>query len=127
MEDNSLFKATYGEDIYSVSAPVTVIIGTSWDKLPAEHVQFLSKILLAVGQSLESVRIAYQDSFDISGWADKPTRTIAFIKPPKGVTSYEIVRSADGVVVFSDPLEILHTDDAAKRKLWGTLKALFQS
>ncbi len=127
MESDSIFKSTFSEEIYDVDVPLTVVIGVSWKSLRDEHVELLSKILVAVGKSLASVKVVHQDTFDLSGWAEKPRRVIAFITPPKGVPAYEIIPTGEGAMVFSDPLEIIYADDAAKRKLWGTLKALFQS
>ena len=127
MDSESVFKSTFNEEVYSIPVPLTVVLDVPWASLKAEHVELLSKILIAVGKSLSGVRIVHQTPFDMSTWSEKPDRVIAFCAPPKGVATYEIIPSAEGTVVFSDPLEILFADDAAKRKLWGTLKALFQS
>lgn len=127
MESDSVFKSTFTEEVYSIPVPLTVVIDVVWGSLKEEQVELLSKILVAVGTSLAGVRIVHQSPFDMSTWSEKPQRVIAFCTPPKGVAAYEVVPSGEGVVVFSDPLEILYSDDAAKRKLWATLKALFQS
>jgi hypothetical protein len=127
MESESLFKSTFNEEVYDIAIPLTVVIGVPWENLKDEHIQLLSKILVAVGQSLSGARIIHQDPLDMSAWGEKPGHTIAFIVPPKGLASYEVITTAAGTVVFSEPLEILHADDAAKRKLWGTLKTLFQA
>ncbi len=124
---SELFKNTYTEEVYSIAAPVTVIIGVPWSHLKEDQLQLLSKILIAIGKSLEGVKVLEQESFDISSWVEKPSRIIAFIAPPKGLSSYEAVPAGESTVVFSDPLSTLINDDAAKRKLWGTLKAVFQS
>lgn len=122
-----MFKNTFNEEVYDIAVPVTVVIGIPWASLKAEHIELLSKILIAVGTSVSGVKVVCQDPLDMSSWSEKPGKAIAFVTPPKGVAAYEIVSTAEGSMVFSDPLEILYTDDAAKRKLWGTLKALFQS
>jgi hypothetical protein len=127
MESAEWFKSTFNEEVYDIGVPLTVVIGTPWSTLKEEHVQLLSKILVAVGQSLGSVRVIHQEAFDMSLWSEKPARVIAFVAPPKGLAAYEIIQGPEGAVVFSDPLEILNADDGAKRKLWGTLKTLFQS
>jgi hypothetical protein len=127
MESESLFSSTFGEELYNVPAPLTVVIDCSWTELKAEHIELLSKILVAVGKSLDGVRVIHQSPFDMSSWTERAGRVIGFCAPPKGLTTYETIPTADGAVVFSDRLSDLYTDDAAKRKLWATLKTLFQS
>jgi hypothetical protein len=122
-----LFDNTFGEEIYLTPAPVTVIIGSPWTALGEDHVLLLSKILIAIGKSLEGVRIVQQEAFDMSAWNEKPERVLAFVPPPKGILPYDLVRAGEGALIFSDPLEILQTNDIAKRKLWDALKTLFQS
>ena len=125
MEEVSVFKTIYAEEVYSVPSPVMVVLGIPWKEVKAEHQQLLSKILQAVGLSLDAVRFIYQPHFDLSAWHEKPRRVIAFVPPPKGLSAYDVIQSGETSVIFSDPLEILNTDDAAKRKLWNSLKTLF--
>ena len=125
MEEENLFNTLYTEPVYSASPPVTVIIGIPWTEVREEDRQLLSKILQAVRLSLEAVRIVHQTTLDLSAWSEKPQQLIAFLAPPKGLTSYEVIQTGETSVIFSDPLEILNSDDAAKRKLWNILKSHF--
>ncbi len=125
MPENLLFDTTYLEDIYQVPCRTFIIVASPWSELEEEQRSLLSKILQAVRLSLESVRIIYQSNFDLASFEEKPERMIAFVTPPKGLASYEVIQTGETSVIFSDPLEFLNTDDAAKRKLWNTLKTLF--
>ncbi len=125
MEEVSIFKTIYSEEVYSIPSPVTVVFGVPWKDVKEDDKQLLSKILQAVRLSLDAVRFIHQPHLDLSAWTEKPRRMIAFVPPPKGLSAYEVIQTGETSVIFSDPLEILNTDDAAKRKLWNTLKTLF--
>lgn len=121
------FKTIYQEEVYSVPVPVTVVLSKPWQDMGPDQRQLLAKILQAIRLSPEAVRIIQQASFDLSGFEEKPKRMIAFIAPPKGLSLYEVITTGQTSVVFSDDLEFLNRDDAAKRKLWNTLKAFFSA
>jgi len=125
MTPSNQHTAIYSEEVYIIPPLVTVVIGEPWDHLPDEQRQLLNKILQAVRQSLESIRIIYQSEFNASAWSEKPARMVSFTKPPKGLILYEVIQTGEAAVVFSDPLSQLISDDAAKRKLWSALKSLF--
>ena len=125
MEEVTIFKTIHPEEVYSVPPPVTIVIGVPWSELKQGHRELLSKILLAVKHSIDSVRIVHQSMLDLSAWVEKPTHLIAFLSPPKGLAPYEVIQADETSLVISDPFEILIEDEAAKRKLWVALKALF--
>ncbi|HRI78276.1 MAG TPA: hypothetical protein PLR06_01970 [Cyclobacteriaceae bacterium] len=125
MTPSSQFTAIYPEEVYTIPIPVIVITGDPWTKLTDEHKQLLNKILLSVRQSLTSVRIIHQSEFDVSVLPEKPARIVAFINPPKGLTTYEVIQTGETSVVFAGPLPQLITDEPARRKLWGALKTHF--
>jgi hypothetical protein len=125
VEQPSFFKSIYGEEVYSIAPAVTVIIGVPWIEVKEDQRQLLSKILVAIGQSIESVRILHSAQFDLSAYHEKPSRIIAFVAAPKGLATYEVVQTGQTSVIFSDPLESLISDDGSKRQLWNTLKTLF--
>jgi hypothetical protein len=127
MEQSEPFETIYQEEVYSVPAPVTVVLSKPWKEVPTDQRQLLAKILQAIKLSPEAIKIIQQASFDLSGFGEKPKRMIAFIAPPKGLSPYEVIATGETSVVFSDDLEILNRDDAAKRKLWNTLKAFFSA
>ena len=121
------FATIYAEEVYSIASPVTIVISVPWSQITEDHRQLLQKILQAVRHSLDSVRIIHQNKFDASAWNEKPSKVVAFIEPPKGLTAYEVIQTGETDVVFSDPLAQLISDDTSKRKLWGALKSLFQA
>ena len=125
MEPQEIFKVTYSEDVYSVQSPLTVVMGVPWEQVGADHRLLLSKILNSVRLSLAGVRIIQQTNLDVSAWGEKPRQIIAFLAPPKGLPCYEVIQTGEASVIFSDPLEILNSDDAAKRQLWNALKSHF--
>lgn len=127
MDQGKPLKTIYQEEVYTVPAPVTVVLDKPWSAVEADQSQLLGKILQAVRLSPEAVRIIQQASFDLSVFEEKPKRMIAFMKPPKGLALYEVIVTGETSVVFSEDLEILIRDDAAKRKLWNTLKTLFSA
>ena len=126
MED-SAFKTIFGVEVYQIASPVAVVIAVPWNDIKEDQRQLLSKILQAVRLSIDSVRILHLTQFDLSSFEEKPSRILAFVAPPKGLASYEVVHTGETSVIFSDTLESLISDDGAKRKLWGALKGLFEA
>ena len=125
MAPSNQHTAIYTEEVYIIPPLVTVVIGEPWNQIPEEHRQLLNKILQAVRQSLESIRVIHQPEFNASAWSERPARVVSFTKPPKGLLLYEVIQTGETEVVFSDPLSQLISDDGAKRKLWSALKSLF--
>ena len=124
MTDSAL-ENIYIEEIYQVPPKTTIIISSPWREVKDDQRLLLSNILLAVKLSLDSVRIIHQSQFDLMALKEKPSRMIAFIAPPKGLTLYEVIHTGETSVIFSEALENLNSDEAAKRKLWNNLRALF--
>ena len=124
---DSLTENIFLEEIYLVPTKTTVIISQPWSNLKEEQRLLLSNILHSVKLSLEAVRIIHQSTFDMTLIREKPSRTIAFITPPKGLALYEMIQTGEASMIFSDPLDTLTTDEAAKRKLWSALKTLFSA
>ena len=124
MTDSAL-ENIYIEEIYQVPPKTTIIISSPWREVKDDQRLLLSNILLAVKLSLDSVRIIHQSQFDLMALKEKPSRMIAFIAPPKGLALYEVIHTGETSVIFSEALENLNSDEAAKRKLWNTLRALF--
>lgn len=123
--DQTGFDAIFQEEVYSFSAPVTVMLGVPFKETKQEHRELLRKILHAVGLSLEAVRIVHQAHFDVSGWIEKPRQLIAFIPPPAGIARYEVIETSGMSVVVSDSIDVISGEEASKRKLWNALKLLF--
>jgi len=127
MEPDSFFKIIFEEEVYLIAPPVAVIIDIPWSDVKEDQRVLLSRILQAIKLSTEGVRILHLTQFDLSSFEEKPSRVLAFISPPKGLASYEIIKTGSTSVIFSDPLEKLITDDSGKRKLWAALKGLFEA
>jgi DNA polymerase III psi subunit len=119
--------AIYQEEVYRFPGLPTVVLPVPWKDLPEDQLALLTKILQAIRLRLEAVRILHQKEFDLSEFDEKPALLIGFVTPPKGVPAYEVYRTSQTAMVFSDSLAVLVGDDAAKRKLWGALKDLFPS
>lgn len=127
MDQVAIFQSIYSEEVYNFTPPVVVVIGEPWRQLAENQKNLLSNILVAVRQSLDSVKVLHQPNFDLSQWSVKPSRIIAFLEPPKGLSLYEVIQTGATAILFSDPLVHLISDEADKRKLWEALKTLFQS
>ncbi len=66
MEQDSLFKTIFGEEVYSIPVHVTVVIDLPWNDVKEDQRVLLSRILQAVRLSTESVRILHLTQFDLS-------------------------------------------------------------
>lgn len=123
--DISPYASPYQEEVYRIESPVLVILDTRWADVTVEARELLSKILSAVNCSLDSVRIVYQETLDLSSLPDVPLKVIAFVKAPKGVAVNEKISTPKTDMVVSEALSVLLADEAAKRKFWAALKTLF--
>lgn len=121
----SPYATPYSEEIYRIESPVLVILDSRWADVSAEARELLTKILSAVRLSLDSVRIVYQETLDLSAFPDTPTKVIAFVKAPKGVAINEKISTAKTDMVVAEPLSALLADEASKRKFWAALQTLF--
>lgn len=122
---STLHATIYSEEIYQVPSRTTIILASPSSALPEDQQLLLTKILKAVDLTLDGVQVVQQSAFDLSVFAVKPSRVIAFTGPPKGVGLYEVYPVEGTAIVFADSLEILTRDDQAKRKLWTALKEQF--
>ncbi len=115
----------YSDTLYQVSSPVTVIIEKPWTAITPEERTQLSKILNALKLGIDRVRIIHQSSLDLNKLVDSPSHVIVFGLTLAGVNPYESLTVSDKKVVLADSLTSLLPDDAAKKKLWLALKAMF--
>src|SRR5436190_19095065 len=106
---NELFSSIYGEEVYDVPAPVTIVLGQPWKVLTPEERQLLTKILLAIKQPIDRVRILHQTKLDLSEWSAKPSQVIAFVPPAKGVGLYDVISTETSSIIFSDSTEAIFT------------------
>lgn len=125
MSTQSLFTTTYSEEIYSFHQPLTVILDKPWSEQKPECKEALAKLLAAVGQSPESVRMVHQEVLDLAAWAEPPTRIVAFVPPPKGVALNERITTPASEIVVTEPLAALLANEESKRKFWTAFRSLF--
>ncbi len=120
----TVFEATYPEDLYLIAPKVTVVVPVPWAEVTEEEKALLSKILMAVKLNLEAVVIRHQPKFDLSTWEEKPTKVLCFA-PAEGLPQFELLPAQNTLVVVSLPIPELMTNDEAKKKLWGALRMMF--
>lgn len=120
----TVFEATYPEDLYLIAPKVTVVLPVPWAEVKEEEKALLSKILTAVKLSLDAVIIRQQPKFDLSTWAEKPAKVLCFATAD-GLPKFEVLPAQNTMVVVSLPLPELMTNDEAKKKLWGALRVMF--
>jgi len=115
----------FPEGLMVVAPAPTIIIDQPWDTITAAEKTLLEKILTAIKQSLNSVTITYQGTFDLSAPNPKPDHIIYFGKLVKGIPLYEAI-DANGVkIVASESLYHLSNHEEARKKLWLALKKQF--
>src|SRR6267154_5244536 len=120
-----LIGALFSEGLYVASSSPTIILDQPWEHITPAEKTLLGKILTAIRQSLDTVMIRYQDSLDLSTWPQKPTHVVYFGKPVKGIPLYEPVEANGVIVVASENLSGLSTNEDARKKLWVALKKQF--
>jgi DNA polymerase III psi subunit len=121
----TVFEATYPEDLYLIAPKVTVVLPVPWAEVKEEEKALLAKILTAVKLSLDAVVIRHQPKFDLSVWAEKPSKVLCFAQAD-GLPKFEVLPAQNTSVVVSLPLPELMTNDDAKKKLWGALRVMFR-
>jgi hypothetical protein len=115
----------YQEDLYTIPAPVIVVLPRPWHNILDSEKALLAKILGSVRVSIESVNIVVQASFSVESLlALKAQKILVFgSSVSAGINSYEHVK-LDGVsVIYADDLSAL--DDGKKKSLWLGLKQMF--
>jgi len=126
MEVNSvLFESIFVEGLFAITPSPTIILDQPWGNITSGEKTLLEKILAAVKHSLNSVAIQYQDSLDLSVWIEKPQRVIYFGKPVKGIPLYEAVEANGVIIVASENLKDLSSNEDSRKKLWQALKKQF--
>src|SRR5882672_1332443 len=120
-----LFESIFQEGLFAISTPPTIILDQPWGTITSTEKTLLEKILAAIKQSLNSVTIQYQDSLDLSVWAEKPKRVIYFGKSVKGIPLYDAVEANGVTIVASESLKGLSNNEDARKTLWQALKKQF--
>ncbi len=115
----------FADTLYDLPSPVTVVIEKPWTVITSEERTQLSKILNALKLGIDRVRIIHQASLDLNKLVDSPSHVIVFGLALPGVNPYEALTVSNKKVVLAESLTSLLPDDAAKKKLWLALKAMF--
>jgi len=120
-----LFDSLFPEGLFMVPPAPTIIMDQRWETITAAEKTLLEKILTAIKQSLNSVTITYQDTFDLSSPNHKSEHVIYFGKPVKGIPLYEAIEANGVNIVASETLYHLSSNEQARKKLWLALKKQF--
>jgi DNA polymerase III psi subunit len=120
-----LFDSLFPEGLFSISPSPTIILDQPWESITASEKILLEKILMAIKHTLNDVNIKYQDSLDLSTWAEKPSQVIYFGKPVKGIPLYELIEPNGVRIVASENLKDLSSSEDARKRLWQALKKQF--
>lgn len=121
----TVFGTTFNEEVYDFQPPLTVILEKPWSAQSPQCQEALTKLLSAVRQSPESVRMVTQATLDLSAWADSPARIVAFVPPPKGINTNEKITTPKSEIVVAEPLSVLLANEDLKRKFWAAFRTLF--
>ena len=122
----TLTTITFTEDIFLLRKLVTIIIKKPWFEVtPEERIQ-LSKILGALKLSLEKVRIVVQEDLALGNLIGSPSHVIVFGLEIKGVSLFEFMTINNVKVVLSEDLSVLLKNEESKKKLWLSLKSMFE-
>ena len=131
MSGHVLMDDIFTEEVYQIGTPVTVVITTAWNDIPAAEKELLTKITEALRQrinprlGLHAFRVVHMPVFDISQWQEKPERLIYFGPAVKGFTTYEVIEVGTTKIVFADALSDLIPHESNRTRLWQALKQLF--
>jgi hypothetical protein len=121
----SELETIFQEDIYSIPAPLLIVLAKPWEELSEAELDTLSKMLKAVKLSLASVQIIVRTEFDKNDLSVfSPTRVLAFgasLTTP--FKYYENINSENTSIIISESLDQL--DDQKKKSLWIALKDMF--
>jgi hypothetical protein len=120
-------KSLYQEELFQITPKVLVIISKPWSALNNDEVILLGKILHAVKLSLAKVQIMTRIEFSVDDFKIyRPTYLIAFgARCKDSAEMYENLSINEASIVVAHDIDQL--DDARKKRLWQTLKQVFQS
>lgn len=124
--NSSIAESLYGEELYQIPGKIVVVLAKDWVDVSDEERTLLSKMLVAVKQSLASVKIITLSSFS--------TEDVAYLSPAKvlvfgsslkeSLNLYEHRKINDLSIVVAESIDKL--DDTKKKTLWLALKKMFE-
>jgi hypothetical protein len=121
----SELETIFQEDIYSIPAPLLIVLAKPWEELSEAELDTLSKMLKAIKLSLASVQIIVRTEFDETELSVfNPARILAFgATLKKSFKYYQNMNSEDTSIIISESLDQL--DDQKKKELWAALRVMF--
>lgn len=122
-----VFNSSYPEQLYNISANPVVVLATKWDKISESNKILLEKILSSVKLSLNHVKVVYHPKPDVLNWVDQPKQVIVFGSEIPGLVKNELLDVQGIKFIVTSSLEALDKDSEAKKKLWNSLKQMFQA
>lgn len=122
---SSLAQHLFQEDIYSIPAPVMVVIAHPWHTIQETDKALLAKILGSVRVNIDAVTIVEREQASLDSLAAfSPRKVLVFGSRFADVTKpYENTVINNVSVILADDFGQL--DDARKKSLWGALKQMF--
>jgi hypothetical protein len=122
---SSLSQFLYQEDLYSIPAPVLVVVPRPWHNILDSDKALLAKILGSVRVNVDSVTILSQEKVSLdSVKAFKPRKVLLFGSQfSNGGSLYEHIVVDDVSVICAD--DFAQLDDGKKKSLWIALKQMF--
>jgi DNA polymerase III psi subunit len=122
-----VFNNTYEEELYIVSTKPVVVLDIEWDKIREGEKTLLEKILSSVKLSLNHVKVVCNSKPDVANWTDRPKHVLVFGSEIAGLSKNELLDVQGIKLIISSSLENLDKDSEAKKKLWNSLKLMFQA
>lgn len=114
----------FGEDLYQIPVPVTVILRRSWEQYSSEEKALLSKILGSIKLDIAAVNVTSRTSISVSELKGmRAEKLLIFGTAIDQFKPYEHDRAQGFSVVRADDLSDL--DDAKKKSLWLALRNMF--
>src|SRR5690349_5084940 len=121
------FSNTFPEELYQVTPSPVVVLNTDWSKISESEKALLDKILSSVKLSLHHVKVVCHAKPDVMNWTDRPSHVIVFGREIAGLAKNELLNVQGIRLIITSTLEALDKDNEAKKKLWNSLKQMFQA
>jgi DNA polymerase III psi subunit len=120
------FSTVFQEELYHIPAKPIVALAVNWSSIRESEKVLLEKILVSVRLSLNHVCVTTTNKLDVLQWTDKPSQVIAFGIDAPGLSRHELIEIHDIRLIVASSLADLETDQEAKKKLWNSLRQMFQ-
>jgi hypothetical protein len=121
----AVYENLYQEELYSISAPVVVVLNREWKFITEDERALLAKILGSVKLNLSRVQIISKPNLSLASLELlRPSKVLVFGSSiTEGIAPYENHTIGSFAVIKADDLAQL--DDVRKKNLWLGLKQMF--